>query len=358
MLFFLGLQYAANVPYGPQKGFNAHKHWLSGWFDDRAFDLGEEILTKGALGAPLVSFVDASNLFLPEGEAVILKLGDLYIQYNLAKSYNVGTYKDQEDRVTINYAESDEAVSDLVGALAENDVYIQPNFAGSGIDLIIQVCSVGADELGDIDYAVLSIHMDDGMHSSLCQDPNIAQHTWFDQRRGWMSESDSFPSVAPSFNEDFLEYEEEEPIVDIDGTGEPAPEVAEEPSAVRAPTPSPVAAVNKNVDDNLVVESEKSQPDEMNSVWGESADEEQQASPVSILMVVIIALSSMVIVGFVYLRFRGDTSAEPVEKSKGKPEELDTTETDLSDRSEEDDIIEVWVPSPTKSTLEVTQLCL
>ena len=113
---------------------------MSGWFEDKALSLKPYLLQTGALALPLASFVDARQDDFPESASVLVRVGDLYLQYNKAKGYNIETFDDQKDRVTVVLAQSEEHVSDLVAALLPTERYEHANFDGNGNSLIIEAC--------------------------------------------------------------------------------------------------------------------------------------------------------------------------------------------------------------------------
>jgi hypothetical protein len=149
---------------------NGHKHWISGWFSDRSV-----VANPGqfAVGGRLVAFADYLNQDLEEDDAVLVRVGTLYVQYNRAKGYNAESNANK-DQVTITEAESDAQVSYHLAGLSAGDSYTYSNFDSSGYDLIIQVCDLA--ELS-FDYALLSIHLDDGSQTSVCGSPNSFGHT-------------------------------------------------------------------------------------------------------------------------------------------------------------------------------------
>ena len=169
--------YAVNELYSPRKAFNAHKHWISGWFDNRAIALEQPLLEHGAVALPVVSFVDASREGVPEKFAAVVRIGDLYLHYNRAKGYNNETSNDQKDLVTITSATNEIEVSYFAAALAPGETYSHANYDGNGTAaLVIQVCdlSVGGP-VSDIDYATISIHLEDGVHTSRCGNPALTK---------------------------------------------------------------------------------------------------------------------------------------------------------------------------------------
>ena len=362
--------YANNKQFGPQKGFNAHKHWISGWFDDRSIDIEENLLLHGAMGAPLVAFVDASNENLPENEVVVLKIGDLYIQYNKAKGYNSGTYIDQKDKVTVNYAESEDDVSDLVGELAPGETYIHPSFDEAGHDLIIQVCSLGAEDLADIDYAVLSIHLDDGFQTSLCGDTSLGRNNWrtFDTQQEETTDADQTGVEAlQQINEDSVAAETPpSPVTVSDGdvdADEDTTSFEEKPADTDTSVQQEPAKDEQEIGDSGSYNPYdlEHDPSDSNQEQKEVFEEKQQGSRSSILVIAIAAGCVSIMAGLAALWLcsrRTNDSIVADKTSTEKPsinkplkkvtkEALDKTDTDCSDRSHEDGVIEVKMLPPT-----------
>jgi hypothetical protein len=124
--------------------------------------------SQQAVGGRLVAFVDYLNQDLQEEDAVLVRVGNLYIQYNRAKGYNAETNANQ-DKVTITEAEGSDQVSYALAGLSVGESYAYPNFENSAHDLIIEVCAMG--ELS-FDYALLSIYSNYGFQTSVCDSPN------------------------------------------------------------------------------------------------------------------------------------------------------------------------------------------
>jgi len=184
--------YGDKTVFGPRSCFNAHKNWHLGWYSDKSLDLSNSIHER-AWGGRLVPFVDYDKTFL-ETDAVVVRIGTLYVQYNRARGFNDGT------RLLSNYAvivsAPDEpliAQSELLSGVIKNgykprylltyDSYTFQNFNGTGHNLIFQVCdqyptclatSTSCEYNGsqfEPDYIHLSIHLDDGIQTSMCSVP-------------------------------------------------------------------------------------------------------------------------------------------------------------------------------------------
>ena len=149
----------------PRKAFNGHKHWNSGWFQDRAIEV-YPMSHNGITQKRIVSFVEYSHPHLRHDDLVLMKCGTLFIQYNRAKGYNIDS--SEADRVTISEGFVDGALSTRVASLGSGESYHYPNFEGSGKELVVQVCGVTKELPGVIDYADVRVYMNDGSINSVC----------------------------------------------------------------------------------------------------------------------------------------------------------------------------------------------
>ena len=88
----------------------------------------------------LLGFVDynLNGAALPADDVVVLRAGDLHLQYNQAKGYNADVK--EPNTVTITHATSDEGLSDALAAISPGETYTYPNFDDSGNYLIVEVC--------------------------------------------------------------------------------------------------------------------------------------------------------------------------------------------------------------------------
>jgi hypothetical protein len=155
---------------GPQKCFNPAQHWQLGWYEDLRLDWKDGFTTPSLVR--LGSFVDYKTLKGSQDTFVLINLADkLFLQLNLAKSYNVGT-GDMIDKVTV--VEQDN--SNLLAGLddSQNSILEIGNFDETGKTLVIQVCMIVLH--GDAtDAAYISI----GLEGSKCKsqtnsNPNIS----------------------------------------------------------------------------------------------------------------------------------------------------------------------------------------
>jgi hypothetical protein len=152
---------------------NAYKHWISGWFQDRAVVIDP---SKGPVEKRLVSFVHYSDdEAMSSDDVVLIRIGNLYLQYNRAKLYNIDA--DLPNTVTITYSASDEVVSDRLAALSDGELFEYKNFDGSGQALVVQVCSmVQFESASQFDFSIVRLYLDDGVHDwSTCNPEYIPQ---------------------------------------------------------------------------------------------------------------------------------------------------------------------------------------
>lgn len=131
----------------PLQCYNACNHWTLGWFQSKRLDL------SGGAGGPrtvqIAAFVDADQA--GSGQYILVKLpGNLYMQYNRAKEFNIGT-RDKIDQLAIVWDSSGSNQGDtamITGLDMNNPTY------NSG-SVVVQVCSVQIG--GSVDYMVVSI---------------------------------------------------------------------------------------------------------------------------------------------------------------------------------------------------------
>ncbi|CAB9499848.1 glutathione Stransferase [Seminavis robusta] len=168
----------------PLKCFNGHKNWISGWFQDRAVHI-DPIVESSRLFR-LVTFVDYDKP-MHQSDVVLIRVGNYYVQYNRAKGINIDTGMNA-DTVTITYARDHVSDSEAIAGLASGQAQQLSNYKGTGLDLVVEVCEVGTAEgassvismarqaifgetlspYSPIDYAWVSIYLDDGVQQSRC----------------------------------------------------------------------------------------------------------------------------------------------------------------------------------------------
>ena len=114
-----------------------------------------------------MAFVDIDAT--PIGDVVIIRAGNLYMQYNRKRGFNEGT-RQFGNRVVIVSAKDYLSVSQLEAGLAigisgASKRFAYPNFDDTGYDLVIEVCD---QVYGPPDYVRISIHLANGIQSSQC----------------------------------------------------------------------------------------------------------------------------------------------------------------------------------------------
>ena len=123
---------------------------------------------NGPVEKRLVSFVhySDSNDQMLENDAVLIRIGNLYVQYNRAKSYNVDT--EMPNTVTITHAIADDDVSDRLAALLEGEIFeylystsATSNSGNTNRYLVVQVCSAVQYDAAQMDYATIRVYFSD-----------------------------------------------------------------------------------------------------------------------------------------------------------------------------------------------------
>ena len=146
---------------------NGHKHWISGWFADRAIEIDPFAdlvdVDKSFIEKRLVSFVHYGDDNLQPEDAVLILVADKWhIQYNRAKRYNVDTK--QPNTVTVTTALRDSAVSDRRAALVAGQSYFNGN-------LVVAVCETVELGENELDYAVIRIYQGTSDPANVCSLP-------------------------------------------------------------------------------------------------------------------------------------------------------------------------------------------
>jgi Gametolysin peptidase M11 len=155
----------------PRKAYDGHDQWNSGWFEDRkrVVDLKRNADVGTAAGPVLqrlVSFVDYGDESMKQNDMVLLRIGDMYLQYNRAKGYNSETVL--PDTVTVTEGVGLSGRSYRLAALKQGESFVNTNYTKNGPALVIQVCTIFRQPIGTMDYADISIHLEDGVQQSAC----------------------------------------------------------------------------------------------------------------------------------------------------------------------------------------------
>lgn len=149
---------------GPLKAFNAHKHWISGWFDD-AVKIEIDPLVE-AHRFDLMAFTEYGMNVRDIESPVLAKLGsNVYLQYSLSHGYNRDVEAFASNKVTIVAATHDIDVSRFLAGLDVGESYSIDDFEGTGYPLVISVCSI--DDAA-AKTAAISVHLADGKQESKC----------------------------------------------------------------------------------------------------------------------------------------------------------------------------------------------
>jgi hypothetical protein len=178
---------------------------------------------NGPVEKRLVSFVHYcdDNDQLLRNDAVLIRIGSLYLQYNRAKNYNMDT--DMPNTVTITHAIADDDVSDRLAALSAGETFEYMYSASSAYDsanqnryLIVQVCSAVQYNTSQIDYAMIRIYFRDDDNIQVlsdCKKEFITQNLTSSPSEN--SDSVESPTVSPVVDSG-SSLQENDPIVDRD----------------------------------------------------------------------------------------------------------------------------------------------
>jgi hypothetical protein len=221
---YMGFSYSVNG--WPSMCFNAQKHWVSGWYDDRVLEVDPN---QGIWRGRVAAFVDY-RLTSPH-EYVVIKVGQVYLQYNRAKGMN---YQTREKRNQIAIVEDEgngsEMLAGLDGLFYNTTLYRRENFGPNNETLFIAACSkLDGDNVTIPDVMFVSI----GLDALDCSVPVT------------MSPSESpAPSPSPSLSPSGIPTESPQPSPSpsIAPTGPtPAPSIVPSsfPSTSRGPSGSP-----------------------------------------------------------------------------------------------------------------------
>jgi len=162
----------------PSMCFNAHKNWISGWFLDRIVTVDP---ADGIWKGYLATFVDY-DLTSP-GEYVVIKVGDLYMQYNRAKGMNFET-REMRDQMTIarEGQKGSELIAGLDGLRTNSTLYFHNNYGENNETLYIAVCGIElGDDLTTPDRMWISV----GLNNLDCSPP-----AWIEPNRGQLCDDD------------------------------------------------------------------------------------------------------------------------------------------------------------------------
>jgi hypothetical protein len=169
---------------GPQQCWNGHKYSMGGWLWDRFRQADLATDPTPWLGR-LVAFTDHKNSNLQPADSTLLRVVlpgemDLYLVYNKAKSFNLGT-REKPNLVTVVQADVKSSPdSNLLTGLNAGQ-----SFSIEG--LTVTVCAIIEDEETDLDYAIVNVFRNE--LSSTCDEYERMILTPFPS---------SSPTLAPS----------------------------------------------------------------------------------------------------------------------------------------------------------------
>jgi hypothetical protein len=156
-------------------GFNAQNHYVLGWFEERTYEF--EITSFSKL-INIAAFIDYSVMMEEDenndsDEYVIVRIGDLYLQYNFAKDYNRDTPEMNADKLTI-VRQTENGTDLLVGLGVGNSVTTEVTFldnerqenleTSETMAVMIHVCGVynsGRSHASNSDVMIVSVKMYD-----------------------------------------------------------------------------------------------------------------------------------------------------------------------------------------------------
>jgi len=119
--------------------FNAFKHYMFGWYSSQTRTV------TGDWTGDIVAFVDAQQ---DTSKDVILKMGDVYMQFNRRKGKNAGTYEKADEIVLVQGFQGQKPSSVLEG-LGQGEKY---NVGTK----TVEVCNMNFNSAAD--YATVSIY--------------------------------------------------------------------------------------------------------------------------------------------------------------------------------------------------------
>jgi hypothetical protein len=132
---YMGFSYG--VANWPSVCFNGKKNWQAGWFSDRAIEVDP---ADGIYRGKLATFVDYP--LTSPSENVVIKVGDLYLQYNRAKGMNFQT-REKANQVTIveDRPKGSELLTGVDGDYFNTTLFRKADFGENNETLFIAVCS-------------------------------------------------------------------------------------------------------------------------------------------------------------------------------------------------------------------------
>ena len=129
--------------------FRSHKNYVLGWYADKQITI--DPATNGPWSGKLVGFVDYTTASVSRSENVLIVVDKLYIQYNLAEKFNVGT-QEKANKVTITTATSVTSPSDILSAITVSQTAVVGLYT-------VEVCALVPAAAPVPKYLILSIRL-------------------------------------------------------------------------------------------------------------------------------------------------------------------------------------------------------
>jgi hypothetical protein len=219
---------------GPLQCWNGHKYSMGGWLWDhfRQADLATD--PSPWLGR-LVAFTDHQSSKLQPTDSTLLRVVlpvamDLYLVYNKAKSFNIGT-REKANLVTVVQPDVvDPRSSKILAGLS-----VGQSFSVGG--LTVTVCVIIEDEETDLDYVIVNVFKNE--LSSTCDEYKTGSLTLFPSSSPSLAPS-AMPSAIPSTKPSAMPSRTPSSAPSkklVSAPGHPAPTIINSPS--RRPSPSP-----------------------------------------------------------------------------------------------------------------------
>jgi hypothetical protein len=221
---------------GPQECFNGCRHWSLGWFANH------QITVQPPWHGKLVAFVDYADI--ADGDYAIVNVGDLYLQYNRAKTYNwaVGEKQNQVTIVKSGVA-ADDTSTMLTGLDMTSTTFTNQE---NGMNIVIEVCEPGS--YGSVEYFQIGIY--EVRQASSCFAPSptppptpapVATFTLATPPPTPVPHPSATPSSSPSFMPSLAPRPTQAPeptsMLTPRPTKDPTPQATREPTPDLTPPP-------------------------------------------------------------------------------------------------------------------------
>jgi len=177
--------YSINLYGRPRKAFNAHKHWLTPWYNEWSkVQIENPLVISRSLDIELVGYAayETSEFTAQSAgrKAVLIRIGDFFLQYNFVSesqtedNWNIDTF--YPNKVSIVQADGDEAISFLRRVMGVGESYVNENYKESGKSVVLGICPSPTTSAGVHSSVMLKIVvLADGADSSInCKAPILS----------------------------------------------------------------------------------------------------------------------------------------------------------------------------------------